>query len=132
MLGVDLPKDLQCSDWSAPALSDAQLAYAAADAVVTWRAASRMWEGFLGPRERGAFELQNAALRPIVRMRLRGIPFDRGVHEQTIAGWQEAYASERERFMEITGTEAPASQPQTVAWLERVLVGGHARLVAAH
>ena len=124
MLGVALPKDLQCSDWSAPVLSDAQLAYAAADAVVTCRAASRMWEGFLGPRERGAFELQNAALRPIVRMRLRGIPFDRRVHEMTIAAWQGDYALERERFMEITGTEAPASQPQTVAWLERVLSAG--------
>jgi DNA polymerase I len=121
VLGIELPKDLQVSDWAAPALSDGQLAYAAADAVVTYQAAGRMWNGMLGPRERGAFRLQNAALRPIVRMRLRGIPFDRGVHEQTVAGWQEAYAGERARFREITVDDAPASQPETVAWLERVL-----------
>jgi DNA polymerase-1 len=121
VLGVELPKDLQVSDWAAPSLSDGQLAYAAADAVVTYRAAARMWNDLLGPRERSAFRLQNAALRPIVRMRLRGIPFDRGVHEQIIDGWQEAYAGERARFQEITGDDAPTSQPQTVAWLERVL-----------
>ena len=33
LLGVDLSKQQQSSDWAAPALSDAQLAYAASDVL---------------------------------------------------------------------------------------------------
>ena len=132
VLGVDLPKDLQCSDWSAPALSDAQLGYAAADVVVTWRAASRMWEGFLGPRERGAFELQNAALRPIVRMRLRGIPFDRQVHEMTVAAWQEGVRPGA-RALQGDHRDRGAGLAAANGGLARArAVSGHTRLVAAH
>ncbi|HKH80375.1 MAG TPA: ribonuclease D [Methylovirgula sp.] len=33
LLGIDLSKQQQCSDWGAPALSEAQLAYAASDVL---------------------------------------------------------------------------------------------------
>jgi DNA polymerase-1 len=117
VLGVDLPKDLQTSYWAARHLSDAQLVYAAADAVVTYRAGRAMYR-MLGAREREAFKLANEAVPVVARMRLRGLPFDRDVHRQTIAGWQNSYASERRRFLELTGTDVPLKPDATRAWIE--------------
>ena len=71
ILWLDLPKDLQTSYWAARNLSDAQLAYAAGDAVVTYRAGRRMYRQ-LGERERQAFWLANAAVPVVARMQLAG------------------------------------------------------------
>ena len=37
LLSVEVPKDLQTSDWAAPKLSAGQVAYAATDAILAWR-----------------------------------------------------------------------------------------------
>ena len=41
-LNLDLDKSLQTSDWNAPYLSPEQIDYAAIDAVVAWRIATRI------------------------------------------------------------------------------------------
>ena len=120
VLGVDLPKDLQTSYWSARNLSDAQLAYAGADPVVTYRCGRRMYQ-MLSAQERQAFWLANQAVPVIARMELRGLPFDRSIHAQTIAEWQAGYARERQEFRELTGTEVPLKAPAIRAWLEERL-----------
>jgi DNA polymerase-1 len=120
ILGLELPKTLQTSYWAARNLSDAQLAYAAADATTTYRAGRRMYQQ-LGERERQAFWLANAAILPIARMQLRGLPFNRAAHEQWIADRQADYANARREFHELTRTEVPARAPATRAWLEVTL-----------
>jgi DNA polymerase-1 len=120
VLGVDLPKGLQISYWSARTLSDAQLVYAASDPVVTYRAGRQMYQ-LLGDRERQAFWLANRAVPVIARMRLRGLPFDPAVHARTIAGWQSDYARERQTFLELTGAEVPLKPAATRAWVEERL-----------
>jgi DNA polymerase-1 len=117
ILGLDLPKALQTSYWAARNLSDAQLVYAAGDAAVTLRAGRRMYQTIRG-RERQVFWLANSAVPVIARMQLRGLPFDRAVHAQTIERWQTDYAREREAFRELTGAEVPLRAPATRAWLE--------------
>jgi DNA polymerase-1 len=116
VLGVELPKGLQTSDWAAPELSLAQLAYAAADAVVAHRAARAMWR-MLGKPERRAFELQNAVVPIVAGMRVRGCAFDQQIHRQTIEAWELEHAEERACFVEITGEEPP-SRDKVGAWLE--------------
>jgi DNA polymerase I len=120
ILWIDLPKTLQTSYWAARNLSDAQLAYAASDAAVTYRAGRRMYRQ-LGKRERQAFWLANAAVPVVARMQLGGMPFNRATHEQWIADRQTDYARARLEFYELTGTEAPARAPTTRAWLEAKL-----------
>ena len=90
LLGVDLPKDEQSGDWGADRLSEAQLTYAAADAVIAQRVAGKLWAG-ARRGARNAFKLGNATVPVVAAMRLAGIPFDRDVHEQTIATWEAAY-----------------------------------------
>jgi DNA polymerase I len=107
---------MQTSYWSARNLSDTQLVYAACDPAVTFRAGRQMYQ-LLEERERQAFKLANRAVPAIVRMRLRGLPFDPAIHAQTVAQWQADYAREREAFLEATGTEVPLKPAATRAWL---------------
>jgi DNA polymerase I len=116
VLGLDLSKTEQLSDWSAPRLSRSQLAYAAADAVVAQRAARRLWP-MLGARERRAFELQNAVVPVVAGLRTRGVAFDVDVHRARVQAWELEHAEERERFRAITGEEPPA-RDKVGAWLE--------------
>ena len=77
-LGLDIPKDLQRSDWSAPDLSVEQINYAALDAVVPWQLADLVFDE-LGDAER-AYEIAMAATMPAIRMMLRGVLPDMVAH----------------------------------------------------
>src|SRR4051812_1949416 len=63
-LGLDIPKDLQRGDWSAPDLSVEQINYAALDAVVPWQLADLVFDE-LGDAER-AYEIAMAATMPAI------------------------------------------------------------------
>jgi DNA polymerase I len=116
-LGVTISKNLQASDWGAPELTDGQIAYAAADPAFAYRAGRVLWSR-LGEPERQAFRLANAAIPVIAKMSLRGLPFCRETHTETIATWQREYAAERERFQEQTGQDVPVGAPAIRAWLQ--------------
>jgi DNA polymerase I len=115
-LGLELPKSLATSNWAAPELSSAQLAYAGADPAVAYRAGKRMYAA-LEERSRPAFALANRAVPVIVRMRLRGLPFDPATHRGVLDGWQREFAARREEFEQITGGPAPMSSNAVRAWL---------------
>jgi DNA polymerase I len=117
VLALELPKELQASDWGAPKLTDGQLAYAAADPAVCYRAGRRMRRQ-LSERELLAFRLANDAVPVISRMALRGLPFDPATHRATIRAWEVDYAEQREQFREQTGLEVPARAPATRQWLQ--------------
>ena len=117
---ITVPKDLQTSDWSASRLSEAQLRYAALDAVVAYRAARVLWRG-LEPDARPAFTAQNNAVPVIARMRLVGIPFDPEIHRATIAAWEVEQAEARAAFVAAAGEEVPQQGPKRSLWLLRRL-----------
>ena len=119
-LGLEVPKDLQVSDWSAARLSGAQLAYAGLDAVVAHSAAGVMYRG-LDPEARRAFAVQNAAVPVIAGMRLWGIPFDPQIHRETVAGWEREQADARALLIGATGEDVPPQGRKRSAWLERRL-----------
>jgi DNA polymerase-1 len=116
VLGIELRKDEQLSDWGARSLSISQINYAAADAIVCHRAARAMWRQ-LSRDERRCFELQNAAIPALARMRLTGCPFVAEIHRETIRRWEIEHAEERARFKDITGEEPPA-RDKVGRWLE--------------
>jgi DNA polymerase-1 len=116
VLELELPKDLQTSDWSAPVLTDSQIAYAGADPAVAYLAGRRMRQQ-LSERELPAFRLANAAIPVIARMAMRGLPFDPTVHASTIRAWELEYAEQRELFRQQTGHEVPVGAAAIRAWL---------------
>ncbi len=78
VLGIELDKTQQTSDWGAERLSIDQVHYAAMDAVVVWHLADRML-----PRlaERApAYEIQMTAIPAVARMQLRGFRLDTEAH----------------------------------------------------
>jgi DNA polymerase I len=116
ILGITLLKEQQVSDWGARLLSHAQVNYAAADAVVCHRAARGMYR-LLGPDERRCFEVQNAAIPVIARMRLVGCPFVPEIHRETIRKWEVEHAENRAEFVAITGEDPPV-QGKVGRWIE--------------
>ena len=130
-LGITLPKALATSNWAAPELSTAQLAYAGADPAVAYLAGKRM-HAALDQRERTAFAVANRAVPAIVRMRLRGLPFDPEVHRQVIDGWQQEFALRRAEFEQITGSPAPLSSNCRARLADRAPVRGCPAALAAH
>jgi DNA polymerase-1 len=75
-LKITLDKDLQVSDWARPQLSNAQLAYAALDPVITLKA----FDALQGDVQRMGLEnglaLAQDAIRPTARADLMGVPYD--------------------------------------------------------
>ncbi len=120
-LDIELPKGLQRSDFSAPRLSAGQVAYAALDAIVTFR----LWLKLrldLHARERGpAYVLQRNVVPAVVRMNRRGITLDRTAHQAEVAEWNIALTTARRAFTAATGQPVPAKPNETRAFLTKVL-----------
>jgi DNA polymerase-1 len=119
--GLDVPKDLQVSDWGAARLSPGQLAYAACDSVV----AHRLWPGLrkelCRKRRWSAYELQKRAAPATADMELRGIAFDLPAHKRQVEVWSRDLADARKEFARLTGDPPPHTQNEIRAWLERTL-----------
>jgi len=118
-LGIEMSKDLQKSDWSAPELSLAQLQYSSLDAQVAWR----LWD-VIRPKIHnqglGAYFKLLLRMQPVVvHQRRYGIPFSVAKHAQLLAIWKEEY-QERKGVLEGILGEAvnPRSSPQLHRWLE--------------
>jgi DNA polymerase I-like protein with 3'-5' exonuclease and polymerase domains len=140
VLGLDVPKELQTSDWGAERLSPGQIAYAAADAILAWLVWPRMTPVLraLHPRHdkrlgetwclAQAYELQRRAIVPVAAMELRGLPVDRAVHAAVGDKWARELAKERELYNGMTGRSPPANDPERREWLQWVLKDDPQRL----
>ena len=82
VLGIEPPKSLQVSCWSAPRLSPGQVAYAAADAVLAHRLWLKMRPTLEAKGRFAAYELQRDSVLAVADMQLRGLGFDRETHAQ--------------------------------------------------
>jgi DNA polymerase I len=84
LLGIGpTDKTEQTDDWSAENLSDAQIVYAAIDAVLPWRIAEKCFPR-LGPQI-PAYVIQRRVLPPVTRMQARGFLFDVDRHAKLMA-----------------------------------------------
>jgi DNA polymerase I len=86
-LDIELNKIEQQSDWSAPNLTDAQLEYAALDAVVAFNLSKRVLHA-LGPQT-PAYEIQVAVTPAVARMNRRGVRLNLDAHAEFIQSRQE-------------------------------------------
>jgi DNA polymerase I-like protein with 3'-5' exonuclease and polymerase domains len=120
-LGIEVPKALQQSDWSAPVLSAGQIAYAAIDAV----AAFNLWRKLrveLHEKERAAAYVLQRDVTPVtVRMIGRGITLDLEAHRQQTSKWEAEAAAARQAFIEEMSETPPTTPAGTRAFLAKVL-----------
>jgi len=102
VLGWDVPKTLGASDWSAPTLTQAQIDYAALDAV----AAFELWSDQREQLDDSAENAQAIADNTIVataRMESAGMPVDTVHHTAMIIQWDEDLAEAQRRLTKVTG-----------------------------
>jgi hypothetical protein len=129
VLGLDVPKELQTSDWGAETLSAGQIAYAASDAILAWLLWRRMVPALrtLHPRRdkrlgetwclAGAYELQRSAIVPVAAMELRGLCLDRALHAAVVDKWVRELTEERRLYCATTGRAPPANDRERREWL---------------
>jgi DNA polymerase I-like protein with 3'-5' exonuclease and polymerase domains len=117
MFGIQPPKALQTSCWSASRLTKGQLAYAASDAVLTWR----LWRAIRPALEQNdriaVYELQRAAIPAVADMRLRGLGFDAAEHARQVEAWARELADARRSYLGLTGKTPPSRPDEVRAWL---------------
>ena len=127
-LGLDVPKELQTSDWDAPVLSQGQIAYACTDAISTWRLWPLM-KAELRAKGRGdAYELQRGAIPAVADTELRGLGIDRQAHAAITRRWAEELAEARHAYQELTGEVPPSKDAGVRAWITHVLAKDPGRL----
>ena len=97
-LNVDLDKSQQVSDWNAPSLTQAQIDYAAIDAVVAWRIAEKILPRF--EVQRSAYEIQLGAVPAAMRMEQRGFKLDVEAHARLTADLSEERVAAEQDYCE--------------------------------
>jgi DNA polymerase-1 len=86
---IDIPKTLGASDWSADALSQEQLEYAALDAVLCRLIWLTQHTEIFDELDKQAQEVADGAIKAIARMELAGMPVDIDAHRYQIAQWED-------------------------------------------
>jgi DNA polymerase-1 len=121
LLGLKMPKELATSDWAAAALSPGQIAYAAADSIVTWRLWPLLAEQLRTSGCQAAYALQRAVIPAVVAMELRGLGFDREEHARQSHQWAVELEQARREYQTATGNTPPHTPEQRRDWLRTVL-----------
>jgi DNA polymerase I-like protein with 3'-5' exonuclease and polymerase domains len=119
--GVEVPKVLRMSEWRASRLSQGQLSYAAADAVLTRRLFLPLVDAVQANHTGAAYEIQRAALPAVAAMELRGLLLDRTEHARQAEAWSRELAEARQQYHEVTGQTPPSTPNEVRAWLSTVL-----------
>jgi DNA polymerase I-like protein with 3'-5' exonuclease and polymerase domains len=120
VLGVEPPKALQVSCWSAPRLSEGQVSYAAADAVLVYRLWKKLQPELRRKARYPAYLLQAGAVPAVVDMELRGMGFDRDRHAQLVAEWKAEISELEQRIIALTGKPAPTKLDDVQEWIASV------------
>ena len=90
VFGLDVPKTLGASDWSADPLSQEQIEYSALDAVLAaalWHDQRNHFEAN-DPEAEVAQRVADNAIEAVARAELHGVGFDRTAHAAMMARWQ--------------------------------------------
>ena len=95
--GLNIPKELGASDWSADTLTPEQIHYAALDAVLCVMLQNTQHNELFDDVDKQCQEIVDAVTPVIARMELHGIPIDVAAHRAQIPRWQtELTAAEHE------------------------------------
>ena len=130
-------KDFALSDWLAAELSPGQIAYAAADSVLTYKLHRKLRPILQQPVGNGtsrwtAYELQRDAGRAVARMQNRGLLVDRDEHTRQVDRWSRELAEARHAWKPLANPSAdgclfpPSTDNEVRAWLQTVITAEQA------
>lgn len=122
-LGLDMSKEQQVSDWTADPLTEAQLRYAALDAIAVQQVFSKVIAEVEERDSLKAYTLTRDAQPSIVRMELAGIPFNAVRQQGLIKSLTETRDKLLAQIGEALGNINPSSGAQLTAWIVEQLGG---------
>ncbi len=115
-----ISKEFQTSDWAAETLSQAQLAYAALDAVVVFRLHKVLYDKIERYGLERPYRLMRDAQKAVARMELNGLFFDRGAQARLIDQWKTGLAEAETRLGTLLGPEVNLnSGTQLSEWIKK-------------
>jgi DNA polymerase I len=117
-LGLVVPKDGQTSDWSGE-LSEEQVSYAAADAVLVRRLYDNLHPELLAASR--AYDVAVAAQPAIAWAINRGIVFDTGRLSSLKKQWEAEYQAALATWQNIAPGVTPTKPTEMQPWLKQVL-----------
>ncbi|MCF8014665.1 MAG: hypothetical protein K9L65_03020 [Chromatiaceae bacterium] len=122
VLGLDMDKTEQVSDWGTAELSEHQLHYAALDALATVRIARELLPKVERNGQRRLYALWCDVLPVLAGLQLRGQCFDWAGHAELQIAWQQERDRLQGELREHLGPEvSPNSGPQLGTWLQQRL-----------
>jgi DNA polymerase-1 len=121
LLGITVPKELQASDFGLARWTKGQLAYACADAVVSWRLWQVIKPELIRTGRVEAYKNQMGCSVATAWMEHRGIYINKGKFEWQLGLLTRRISDARNAYNEKTGQLAPDGPTETRAWLESVL-----------
>jgi len=122
LLNLKIDKSLQISDWTAPELSDEQIAYAALDSVLPIHIGRKLWVDLRAKALVRTYDLQLTALTAVAGMELAGMYFDLAGHAVLEEEWQSLQATAEAEVRQHVGPDLNIdSPPQLGVYLSGVL-----------
>jgi len=119
-LQIDIEKDNQQSDWSAPKLSDDQLRYAALDAQLALKLFLVLKVRLIESEALASYEVTRDAQPAIIAMRLAGFAIDAKGHAQLVEDLSAKHSSLKAELSAKQPDLNPNSPQQLDQWLRSV------------
>ncbi|MFT5318104.1 MAG: DNA polymerase-1 [Chlamydiales bacterium] len=118
-LGIEISKEEQRSDWSQKTLSQKQIDYAAADAVITHQLFLKLRQEVCNRGLLEIYTIRKGAQKALARTMLNGVFFNIKSHDVLISGWEKKELQYRENLTKILGNIKLGSQKQLNVWLNK-------------
>ncbi|MGJ0510661.1 MAG: DNA polymerase [Methylocystis sp.] len=121
VLGVDLPKSGQVSDWSRETLSREQLTYAALDVALLALLIPKSWNNLPDEPSKACVLRASAATLAVAHLELAGMAIDPTALEKAANAWAKEIEDLTGRIRAVGGPERPNSPMCVGKWLESAL-----------
>lgn len=122
ILGTDILKKLQASNWANPDLTFEQLEYAGLDPVIVHLIEKKLSIGIRKMKMKAAYKLNCDVQHPICDMQLNGMLLDAEKHSAAIVSWREDLFKSRKALKKFTGLKK-ITDMEIGKWLEENLPG---------
>lgn len=114
VLGYEISKDEQTSDWSRPELSEEQLIYSARDAVLPYLIVDALTPALEDNKMETVYQLNTNAQEAIAHMQIHGINMDTATHKKLIKEWKKETEKHKEACFKFLNQEIEDISPELI------------------
>lgn len=117
LLGIEVDKNMQKSNWNELELSKEQLVYAASDVKYTYDCAKILGKKLKHLKLGKIYELNRKCIEPIAIMHNNGITLDNEAHKELIAHWEKEVRKVKREILKTVDVANINSSKQLHKWI---------------